>query len=169
VHLDSHGRPIPFTISVAGFAPSARVFVEQCDGVSGDDPNFRPTIDCDLGTQSGGQRADAHGRVTFPANDINFGFRPVRGQSPEKLFDCLAPRDPDPHNGLKSWQACQVRIASNIVQPTPDQLFITMHFTMGSPSRSDLPAAVLTLVAAISFGAIVWLYFSRRRRTAAKS
>jgi hypothetical protein len=158
VHLDPSGRPIPFTITVSGFAPLAQVFVEQCDGTSPQDPRWSPTVDCDLGTQPAGKRASADGTVTFPAADRNYGFRPVRGQSPEQLFNCLAPGDPTPHNGLPSSTACQVRIATNYTTVTADQLFFTLRFAAqpksSTSSKSSGSSSGLVVALAVA-GALV--------------
>ena len=143
VRLDPKGVPVPFTIKVSGFLPEAEIFVEQCDGTSPENPKWLPTVDCDYGTQAAPLRADANGDATFPASDPNYGFKPLRGESPEHLFNCLAVGDPDPHNGLSSSTHCQVRIATNYTQVTSDQLFITMRFEAKAAAKGQNPAVVI--------------------------
>ena len=168
VKLDGHGKPEPFTITVSGFAPLARVFVEQCDGTPATNPTFKPTIDCDVGTQAAGKRADAHGTVTFPANDLNYSFKPMRGTSPEQLFNCLAPGDPSPNNGLPTSTTCTVRVASNYVEPTADQLFITMHFGASSSSHAAPWIWIAVGAGLVALAVVVVLVVRRRSASAAR-
>lgn len=170
VHVDAKGKPIPFTIKVSGFAPLAQVFVEQCDGSSPQAPHWSPTVDCDLGTQPAPIRASADGTATFPAGDRNFGFKPVRGQSPEQLFNCLAPGDPKPGNGLPSSTACQVRIATNYTTVTSDQVFFTIRFaaqsslsSSSSSSSSNSTLVVVMVVAGVLVAAALVTLGARRR------
>ena len=143
VRLNPKGVPIPFTIKVSGFLPEAEIFVEQCDGTSPENQKWSPTVDCDYGTQAAPLRADANGDATFPGSDPNFGFKPLRGESPEHLFNCLAVGDPDPHDGLSSSTRCQVRIATNYTQVTSDQLFITMRFEAKAAAKGQSSAVVI--------------------------
>jgi hypothetical protein len=163
VHLDPKGKPEPFTITVAGFQPLAMVFVEQCDGTPDQNPNFKITLDCDVGTQAAGKRADANGRVTFPAADPNYGFHPVRGRSPENLFYCLAPGDAKPTDGLPVSKACTARVASNYIQPTDDQRFITMKFASGGSSGSSPWIWILVTVGLVAVAVVLVVALARRK------
>src|SRR5579871_4964491 len=69
--LDSHGNVVPFTVVATGFQPGANVFAEICNGRVPSDPNWRPQVDCDLGSAPPPAIADAHGKVTFTAGDPN--------------------------------------------------------------------------------------------------
>ncbi len=170
VHLDTSGNPQSFTIKVTGFAPDTRVYVEQCDGTAPTDPKWRPSVDCDLGTQTAGLLADNNGTVAFPAGDRNFGFKPVRGKSPEGLFNCLAPGDGDPKNGLASSSACYVLVTANYTTATPNQAAFRMTFdakpSSSSSKHNDTLLAVVVL-AAIGFAAVGFgIALSGRRRRA---
>ena len=63
---------------------------------------------------------------TFSATDPNQAFRPFKGESPQQLFNCLAPGQAAPNNGLKNYTNCQVRVSSNNTAVTADQAFLTM-------------------------------------------
>jgi hypothetical protein len=116
----------PITIVAAGFAPHVRVFVEQCDGIPPTTPQWTPTLNCDLASSPSGRLAGGDGSVTFPANDLNFAFRPFRGQSPQGLFNCLGPHQQSPHNGLYDSRSCTVRVSTNNSSSTSDQAFLVL-------------------------------------------
>ena len=120
------GSPNPFTVSASGFAASASVFIEQCDGVSPTSVGWDPTINCDLGTSPAAALADGSGNVTFAAADANHAFHPFKGASPQGLFNCLSLNDPSPNNGLLDHRTCTVRVSTNNSAATADQVFLTM-------------------------------------------
>src|ERR1700730_6695783 len=97
---DAAGNPQPFTVVATGYPPGSQVSVEQCDGTPPTAVGWTPTLNCDLGTAPAAATADAGGTVTFDKNDPNFAFRPFKGESPQSLFNCVAPGEPDPGNSL---------------------------------------------------------------------
>ncbi len=123
---DAGGNPQPFTISATGFTAGANVFVEQCDGTPSTAVGWDPTINCDLGASPAPNLADANGNVTFLASDSNHAFHPFKGASPQGIFNCLAPAQASPNNGLPDFTNCQVRVSSNNTVGTSDQVFLTM-------------------------------------------
>jgi hypothetical protein len=140
VPADGAGNPRPFNIEASGFAPSTNIFVEQCDGVAPSTPGWDPTINCDLGTSPAPTTSDASGNVTIEATDVNHRFAPFKGESPQGLFNCLAPGQAAPGNGLPNHGNCQVRVSSNNTGPTSDQVFFTLQ----------LPSATVKLSCVIS-------------------
>ncbi len=135
---DAAGNPKPFTISASGFDPNATVTVEQCDGTPADAVGWSPTTNCDLGSSPAAQQADASGNVTFDQNDINHAFHPFKGASPQGLFNCLAPGQADPNNGLPSFANCQLRVSTNLTTATSDQDFRTMTLPSAVASKDAL-------------------------------
>ena len=123
---DGAGNPVPFTVSASGFAPGANVFVEQCDGVPATQSGWDAAQDCDLGSSPSPAAADASGNVTFNAADPNHAFTPFKGESPQSLFNCLAPGESSPGNGLVDYTNCQLRVSTNNTAGTSDQVFITL-------------------------------------------
>ena len=123
---DAAGNPQAFTVVGTGFAPSSNVFVEQCDGVAPTAPGWTPTEHCDLGSSPSPVISDGTGVATFDATDANSAFTPFKGASPQGLFNCLAPGQASPANGLPDFTNCQVRVSSNNVVTTGDQAFLTM-------------------------------------------
>ena len=89
ITYDAEGVPEQFTIKVGGFKAGDLVAVTQCDGLAPTDPDWVVTTNCDTATGPAKEFADKDGVVTFPANDRNFGFQPVRGQSPQGFFNCV--------------------------------------------------------------------------------
>jgi len=126
------------TIVASGFAPLLDVFVEQCDGVPVSDPRWSATLDCDLGSSPAPAIADAHGTVTF---DGQRNFHPFHGESPQSLFNCVAPGEAAPRNDLPSFSDCRVRVSTNNSAATADQTFLSMRVTVGrgaaSPTQSS--------------------------------
>jgi hypothetical protein len=122
----SGGNPQPFNIVATGFNPGQQVFAMQCDGTSPTAPGWSPTVNCDIATSNAPAIADGSGQVTFPASDINLRFQPFKGDSPQGLFNCIAPGQTPPANGLPTYSNCQLRVASNVVSPTLDQAFLTL-------------------------------------------
>ena len=76
--------------------------------------------------------------MTFPANDVNFGFQPIVGASPQQFFNCLGPGQPDPKNGLQSFSTCQVRVATSYLKRTTDEVFFPVDF--GGTAPASTPA-----------------------------
>ena len=126
VPANSHDDPVAFTITGSGWSLGQSVFIEQCDGVPPTASGWDPTTDCDTGTAPAAALGDAHGNVSFPATTHNYAFPVFRGASPQGLFNCLSPHQPDPHNGLLTFRTCQVRMSSSNANVTADQAFITI-------------------------------------------
>jgi hypothetical protein len=124
---DAAGNPRPFTVQASGFAPDTNVFIEQCDGAAPSTPGWDPTINCDLGSSPAPVTSDSAGNVVFSASDVNHRFTAFKGESPQGLFNCLAPGQAAPSNGLPNFGSCQVRISSNNTGPTSDQVFFTLR------------------------------------------
>jgi LPXTG-motif cell wall-anchored protein len=102
------------------------VLIEQCDGVPPTQSGWDPTADCDTGTAPAAALGDAHGNVSFPATSHNYAAPVFRGASPQGLFNCLSPHQPDPHNGLPNFRTCQLRMSTSNTEVTADQAFITI-------------------------------------------
>ena len=127
---DANGIPQSFTISANGFATGSQVFVEQCDGTNPSTfPNWSPSIHCDNGTSPSQLTAQgAGGSVTFPANDPNFGFIPLKGKTVSGGYACLSPNEA-PVAGVplaNQFTNCQVRVSTNNAGVTTDQQFFTI-------------------------------------------
>ena len=156
---NASGQPQSFTVAASGSPPARPCFIEQCDGVAPTDVGWDVDPNCDLGSSPAAATANASGVVTFPANDLNFGFRPFKGFSPQGLFNCLSPSDPSPNNGLPDYRNCKVRVSTNNSASTCDQVFLNIQLpnavasapgftgtptgaTVGQPytSRSRAPA-----------------------------
>jgi hypothetical protein len=129
------GDPQPFTVSASGYTADSNVFIEQCDGTPSTATGWDPTTNCDLGASPAPVLADGTGVATFLASDANHAFHPFRGASPQGLFNCLAPGQASPANGLPDFTNCQLRVSSNNTVGTSDQVFLTM----------TLPAAAATV------------------------
>ena len=123
---DAGGNPQAFTISATGFAAGANVFVEQCDGTPPTAIGWSPTANCDLVSSPAAVIADGSGNATFAAADPNHSFLPFKGISPQGIFNCLAPGQASPANGLPDFTNCQVRVSTNNTVATSDQVFLTM-------------------------------------------
>src|SRR6478672_6473565 len=65
VALDAQGKPEPFTVVASGFPLRTAVFVEQCNGRSPSDPNWSPTVDCDIASSQAPVYADSKGIARF--------------------------------------------------------------------------------------------------------
>ncbi len=145
----------PVTIVAAGYTPGSHVYVEQCDGTSPSDPQWSPTVDCDLGTSPAAASADGQGRVVFDARDRNHAFRPFEGTSPEGLFNCLGPHQASPHNGLLDSRGCTVRVSTTNAAATGDQVFFALALPdpqtaapQGPPPTTGAPVATAGSVTA---------------------
>jgi hypothetical protein len=123
---DAGGNPQAFTISATGFTAGTNVFVEQCDGTPPSAIGWSPTANCDLVSSPAPVIADGSGNVSFAAADPNHSFLPFKGISPQGIFNCLAPAQASPNNGLPDFDNCQVRVSSNNTTATADQVFLTM-------------------------------------------
>ena len=128
------------TVSGTGFPASTPMYIEQCDGLSPSDPNWDPTINCDLGTSPAPVTSDGSGNVSFSATGASTKFRPFEGASPQQNFNCLGPAQADPANGLPSWTNCQIRVSSSDQTGTADQAFLPM--TLPNPSAPAAPTAI---------------------------
>jgi LPXTG-motif cell wall-anchored protein len=126
VPADSHDDPVVFTIAGSGWSRGQPVYVEQCDGVPPTATGWDPAGDCDTETSPAAALADAHGNVTFLSTSHNYAAPVFRGASPQGLFNCLSPKQPDPHNGLPTFRTCQLRISSSNTNGTSDQAFISI-------------------------------------------
>jgi hypothetical protein len=172
VLYDASGNTQAVTIRASGFKPGDQVVIVQCNGVPATDVAWRPTFDCDSATATAAATADDHGDVSFPAGDVNFGLRIVKGPSPQRLFNCLAPGDPEPNNGVKSYTTCQVRVTTDVVHPSNDQAFMSFQFkgnTGGTSSSSDSNTGVIVIIVVIAAVVIVGgaMFITMRRRRAA--
>ena len=179
VHLDPQGKPIPFTIAVAGFPAGSLVYVEQCDAQPTSAPNWAPTRDCDIGTSPAAAIVDSSGKARFASGDRNHSFQPFVGLGPESLFSCLTPGAAAVKNGLPEYRSCQIRVSSNNNQSTADQVIMPMVFGNGSASSAVGPhsgsssnlttvfviIAVVVLLGAVGAGPVV----ARRRRRTTRS
>jgi len=134
---DAAGVPQSFTVTANGFSPGQAVYVEECDGVPSTAANWSPTTHCDNGTSPSSTNADGNGVATFPANDPNIGFVPVKGEMPSHGFNCIAPSDPPSNNGHPDFTNCQLRVSSNNATVTSDQVFLTM--VMPAPITAHAP------------------------------
>jgi hypothetical protein len=141
---DVAGNPQAFDISVAGFAATTNVFVEQCDGVAPTALNWNPTAHCDIVTSPAPVISSAGGAATFGAADPNHGFSPFKGPSPQGLFNCLSPNDPASTNGLPDYRSCQIRISTNNTAVTGDQVFKTLQLPE-DPNTPPPPPLKLTM------------------------
>jgi hypothetical protein len=117
------------TVVASGFVANTLVYVEQCDGVAPSTPLWSPTVHCDLGSSPSAAIVDQRGFATFSSTDRNRAFRPFVGESPQSLFNCLAPSQPPLANGLPSFDHCTVRVSTSNTNPTSDQSFLTLAFT----------------------------------------
>jgi hypothetical protein len=136
VQLDAKGRPIPFTIAVAGFRAGSLVYVEQCDAQPTTAPDWAPTRDCDIGTSPAAAIVDPSGHARFAAADPNHSLQPFVGLGPEGLFSCLEPNAPSLKNQLPEFRSCQIRVSSSNNQSTTDQVFLPIVFGNSSASPS---------------------------------
>jgi hypothetical protein len=128
VTVDDAGYPAPFTVQVRGYEPFQSVYIVQCNGRTPEDDDWRPAVDCDVGSAPAAAIADESGVATFAADDPNHAFRPFVGPSPQRSFNCLGPDAPSPKNELEDdYRNCQVRVSSNNTRPTDDQVFLRMQ------------------------------------------
>jgi len=179
VQLDAQGRPVPFTIAVAGFPAGSLVYVEQCDAQPTGAPNWAPTRDCDIGTSPAAAIVDPSGNARFEAGDRNHSFQPFVGLGPEGLFSCLTPGAAAAKNGLPEYRSCQIRVSSNNNESTADQVFMPIVFGpgtasaaaahSGSSSSSSTTGLVIGVLVVLLGVAGAALTLGLRRRRAARS
>jgi hypothetical protein len=134
VAVDGAGRPQPFTVVASGMKAGSLAYVEECDGAPLTHVDWSPTLHCDIGTAPAPAVVAHNGIATFKANDRNHAFHPFRGSSPQAIFNCLAPRDADPHNGLASYRTCRLRVSSNNASVTDDQAFLDLRLSDAAPA-----------------------------------
>jgi hypothetical protein len=177
VPLDAQGRPIPFTVAVAGFPAGSLVYVEQCDAQPPSATNWAPTRNCDIGSSPAAAIVDGKGQARFDAGDRNHAFQPFVGLGPESLFKCLTAGAAPAKNGLSEFRSCQIRVSSNNSQSTADQVFLPIVFgsasassgaqsSSSSSSRSMVILVVVILVVLIGAGLALGLRARRTPRSA---
>jgi large repetitive protein len=127
------GDPVAFTVVASGFVPGTNVFVEQCDGTPTTAVGWEPAQNCDVGSSPSPAIADTNGNATFLSTDSNHAFIPFKGASPQGLFNCLSPTDPSPQNGLDNFRNCQLRVSTNNVVSTSDQVLTTLRLPNVTP------------------------------------
>jgi hypothetical protein len=149
VALDANGKPIAFTVTAAGYPQFTQVFVEQCDGRQPSEPNWSPAVDCDDVSGQSPATADKHGVATFTATDPNVALQPFIGQSPQAIFNCIAPHSSAPNNGLPTFTNCQIRVATNPVKATEDQLFVPLVLGGSNSSSSLSPWLFVAIIAGV--------------------
>ena len=124
--------------------------VEQCDGVASTTAGWTPLDHCDAATSPASVDVGANGIATFPANDPNFGFFPFKGPSPQAKFNCLAPGDPAPNNGVPSFTNCQIRVATDGLAVTADQAFRTLTLPATPTSTTTTTVAPTTTTTTVA-------------------
>jgi hypothetical protein len=171
VTLHANGKPQAFTIGVTGFAPGTQVFVEQCNDRPTSAENWLPARDCDIGTSPAAAIVDKDGHAKFSADDPNHAFRPFVGLSPQSLFRCMPPGTPPSSDDLPSYERCQIRVSTNNVQPTADQVFLPLVFGASTDSTggSSRTGMILRVIAVFVVIAAVGILRSRRSRSRSKS
>ena len=95
--VDANSNPVPDDVIVngTGWSPSTQVYAIVCDGKTPTTPGWSVGSDCDNGTQPSAVVADPSGNVSFNGTLVgnNYAIGVFRGQSPNDLFNCLAPGD----------------------------------------------------------------------------
>jgi hypothetical protein len=166
--LDAKGNIVPFTVVATGFQPDANVYAEVCNSRVPSDPHWRPSVDCDLGSAPSPAIADAHGKVTFTANDPNSQVLFFHGESPEHIFNCLTASEPSPKNHVDDYRSCQVRVSTNNSDATQDQVFL--KYTLGKSATSTSSKGTIALVVVgIAVVAIIAVVLISRRRSSVSS
>jgi hypothetical protein len=173
VPADGSGNPVPFDVTVSGFAPHALVYLEICDGVSPSSPGYDAADHCDPGSEGPAPTADNNGVATFPAAS-QFHVAPFKGLSPSQSFYCLAPNDPNGDNSFgPSWGntgvnpqhlSCQLRATTNPSSSASGDQFISLILPAGSgPVTPEVPYAVILPIAGV---AVAGAFFIIRKRRA---
>jgi hypothetical protein len=164
VTLDANGKPQPFTIAVTGFTPGTQVYVEQCNDRPISAENWLPARDCDIGSSPAAVIVDKDGSATFAADDPNHAFHPFVGISPQGQFRCVPPGSPSPTDNVPQYEQCQIRVSTNNVQSTPDQVFLPI--VLGASKHSNESSTRTSLIVLVIVGLIVIVavgLLSRRR------
>ena len=152
---DTSGTPTYQDVTVTGFTPVSNVFIEQCDGSNPSAAGWDPTEHCDLLTSPSPLATNGSGGGTFLHTDANHRFKPFKGASPDGLFNCVAPGESAPPNGLETFSNCKVRVSSNNTAATGDQAFLTLTLpasTQPPPDTPEVPYAVVLPLGAAVFG-----------------
>ena len=174
VRYDVNGQPIPFTIKVAGFAPFTPVYIMQCDGVPWSDDKWKPTLDCDVGSAPAPAIAGGDGGAVFDVKDPNRVMKLFRGRSPQEQFNCLAPGDPSPKNALRDFRDCSLRVSTNNLERTADQVRLALRFPPSSVasgshrSRSKMSVWLMIPVIAVVLVIVTGVFARRSRSRAAR-
>ena len=167
VSASASGAPGAVTVKVSGFEPNTNVFVEQCSGEPESSDGWTPTRSCDAGTSPAAAIVDADGHATFDASDPNHAFTPVVGPSPQGLFNCIPAGAAKPDNGVDSFTNCRIRVSTNNLRPTSDQVFRAIELP-GSEAASGSGSNVGAFVVAFAVAAliVIGVVFARRRTRA---
>jgi hypothetical protein len=165
----SGNATVPFDVSVSGYGASQNVFIELCDGKPSSTPGWSPGLDCDNGTSPAAGITDANGNFTFHANDPNHQFPPPTvdlKHPPTGAFECFAPGESQPNDGLPHWTNCQLRSSTNNGAATTDQAFITLTMPAASAQTPEVPLPIVLPVGAILIGGA---FFVIKKRQDARS
>jgi hypothetical protein len=186
------GTPLTFPVAGTGYPATQAVFIEICDGLPSSNPNWDPTINCDLATSPAPSNASSTGAVSWPATNASLSIVDFRGQSPQAQFNCVAQEDvpsgtptfPDGGlnldgvnggltkngetiaQGVESWTNCQLRMSSSNQAATTDQAFITLTIPNTPTGVPETSFAVLLPIGAAGLLAAGLIVSRRRRRTA---
>jgi hypothetical protein len=200
--VDAAGNPTPATdvtisLSGTGYVEGQSIQIMICDGKSPSAAGYQPTMDCDSGTAvSGVPVLNSAGSWTYTASLAGQNWLGVfRGDSPQDLFNCLAPQDNpngtetvsgnpiDPAN--PSWGAstvgtsgggtagCNIRIAySNQTVSTTSDKYIPLALpnTASTPPTNvpESPLAIaLPIGGVVLFGAAGAVLYRKRRSVSA--
>jgi hypothetical protein len=150
---DAAGNPQAATLTATGFAPTQPVFVEQCDGTDPSSLGWDPTVNCDFGASPAPANADSSGTATFDVNDAPHRFAPFKGASPQDIFNCLAPHQLEPSNGLPSFRNCTLRFSSAPSAATGDQIFVPIQLPDApAPAKAAGSCSLGTSLAKVTTG-----------------
>jgi hypothetical protein len=144
VPANGAGQPLSFTVVGSGYPEAAgSVFIEQCDGVAPSTAGYTPLDHCDAATSPAAVDVGADGLATFPADDLNFGFTPFKGKSPQNKFNCVAPGE-TLNNGKPSFENCQIRVSTNNLAVTADQAYRTITLPATTQASTTTTTAAPT-------------------------
>ncbi len=155
-----------FTVVATGFVPGSHVYVEQCDGVPPTAIGWDPTLDCDLGSAPPPATADETGTATFAGK---IAFEPFVGESPQAIFNCVAPGQRAPANNLKTFTNCKLRVSSNNASVTSDQVFRTLVLPASArPAQTDAASSTTTVASNSTARNKTGSVFATKKKTNAK-